>query len=356
MKQFFSAEFIMKTTILASALVLVFLGMSFSCSPKHIPSGTVFAHTALTNHQTVCGSISAKNTQFTSLTVYGDRHNPGIADLENCQSSGHINVTGKLISKGNIFNSLSKIGSGELRNTTIKGALSSTGKTTAIDCTLASFSGTGATSFDNTQVQEIISNTGKAKVHNSKCKKLSVTGSVNANNLSCENVNVTGKTELADSSIQDTTRITGKATITNSSLKTLEVTGKAIVKNSSLQTACVTGSAHFTDVKATDIQTTGSLNATKTSSQTCTIVCDSAFFTDCTIETLYVKKQSTIKIFGWSFFGSDKKLKTTVTIYNSPKTPEHRITRIVCDDPSTIIVYKDDSVRAQEIVGTSNVA
>lgn len=342
----------MKAALIISGLVILFLGMPFSCSSKHLPSGTVLSQTVVPNHQKICGSITAKHTQFPSLTVYGDYNNPGIADLEYCQISEHFDMTGKLICKDCSFGSLSKLGSGELRNVTIKKKLSSTGKTIARDCTFASFSGTGRALFDDTHVQGTISNTGKVNATNSKCTKLSVTGNVQAKKLSCEEVSVTGKTELTETSVQGATHIVGKTTISDCLLKGVNVTGKITMKNSTADDVFITGKAQFAKTKMTSAQITGRLTATNTSAQTCTIVCQEAAFTDCTIDTLHIKKQTGFKILGWTFFWSDNNPKITVTIYNSPKNPECVIKRIICDAPNVTIRYTGDSLTVQEIIGT----
>ena len=300
------------------SIVVLITALSFSSHSCCV----VLAHVnlsgcTLSTHQRV-GSLTAKNATLASVEAHGT------ADLETTSVSGHLEVTGKLTCKGCTPGTLTKTGHGVLYNTTIQHAFSSTNDTRANTCTFENYFGCGEADFEHIEVAKKISNTGNVKATDSRCQQLSVTGTVRAQQFSCSNMKITGKTTLTDVTVTQAAEIIGSTNVYSSAFTTLEIRGKTLLSN----------------VMADTFEVAGHLDATNADGDTFAIKANNAVFRECSIKNLYVKKRQTPPV---------------ITIYNSPKTPERLIARIVCEDHATKIVYEKDSVRAQETLGTTHI-
>gem|GEM_PF-4594962 len=305
----------------ASAIFLVivfFVGTAFNCkSSDIIPSSVNFSECTITTHQKV-GILIAKNAKLASVDVSDSAH------LENTTTSGLLDVLGKLTCKNCKLESVTKIGSGEIEHTTIQNQFRSTGSTTARTCSFSSYNGCGPLHFEGTTVEQKIKNIGHTTLVGGKCHALGVTGSVDARDIACENADITGKTTLTNSTINGKANIVGKTKISTATIINLVIVGQTTA----------------THLEATTIDVTGNLDAKTVDCEKLTLATKESTLSDCSIDTLFVKKQ---------------KHGIKITIYNSPKAPQSLVRRIICEDPRTQIVYKDNSLRAEEISGTQRV-
>lgn len=297
--------FIFTTALTASTQILLLPVANFSgCS--------------INTHQRV-GSLIAKNAELTSVEASDS------SELENTNISHHLDVVGKLTCKNCTLGSLSKKGRAILYNTVIKESFASSNDTYANTCIFESYTGQGEADFENVQVTKTISNAGNTTITHTCCDILNVVGTVRAKQFSCTDINITGKTTLTDATIKQTAKINGSTNIYSSAISNLEIIGKSILSNASINT----------------LDVTGSLDASHVESAMCSLCTNKSSFNECNIKNLYIKKQNA---------------PTVITIYNSPNTPERRIERIICQDSSTKIVYKKNSIRALEIVGTKHIS
>jgi hypothetical protein len=190
--------------------------------------------------------------------------------------------------------SLNSTGPLTLRHTNVKGNTSSIGAAEAQDCSLGAFNGTGSIDLKDSKIEGSFLNTGAAQLTNSQFKETTIIGKLIATSANCQSIHQTGHAELLSCTAK-TGMFTGSLTAKKCSIEDLKVTAKTIR------------------------------------------------LTDCSVKSLVVRKQNPSK-------------KTTVHIGNSPDaTRETYIAKIMCEDPTTEIIYSANTRKADEIVGTTHI-
>lgn len=308
----------MKKTLLI-ALFLIFYFAPYKCCAFR-PNNVNFSGCTITNHQDIAGSLVIENGQLTSATVTGP------ADLKNSNILGHLEVAGKLLCSDSSIQSLTKTGYGQLSASTIKKKFSSTGKTVASGCFFGSYAGTGDLDFTDVQITETTENTGETFLKDSNLNTVEITGNTECKQTKCASLEVTGRTVLHGVEAQQTISIIGKTTGYNTACRVLSIVGKA----------------SLSDVTAEKASIVGDIAATKTHFESATITTRNTTFTDCTINTLYVQKNSS---------GASP----VITIQNTIHAPIKGIGKIVCEDHTTKIVYGKNAIKTLEIIGTTNI-
>jgi len=229
-----------------------------------------------------------------SNETHSSLHTLGSKRLNHCTITGHYLSIGVLTCNHCTIGSLSSTGPLTLHHTTIRGNTSSTGFTEAHDCSLEAFNGTGKLDLKNSKVSAPLVNTGAAYLSNSQLKEVAITGQLTATSVEFQSLHQIGHAQL---------------------------------------TSCTAKTGTFT----------GSLTAEKSSIDDIKVTAKTVNLTDCAAKTLLIRKQKPSK-------------KTTVHISNSlTASPATYIAKIVCEDPTTEIIYGQHTRRTDEITGTTNI-
>jgi hypothetical protein len=311
--------------ICAFLLLHYILKANITVKTTHQPySGSAnFSHCTLQEHQSITGPLIAHNANLKSASVTGR------CELKDSKVE-HLEVCGPLSCTRSEIQKLHKTGLGKLVNSQVTDHFESTGLTHAAHCEFKSYAGSGNLECDHVEVDATLKNIGQTVLSHSSVHDAHITGLTSCEHATLVSCTIIGKTTFTETKVSDLADICGMFSCERSTLK------KAIV--------C--GKTHLKQVSAAEAEITGQLTAELSNIKTVTLKTDESYFDSCAIETLYVEKNDE----------STLKRPITIKIANSHKnTPGSYIKRIVCSDPTTIIIYTKNAIQADEVVGTTHI-